>query len=316
MIIKKSPDFQSIKEGWKRLLEKDKEATPFQSWQWLEAYEKHYREGEVFILGGYQEEELEAIGVFEKIKDEITLLGGGRTDYQDILSHNKKEAWQAFLQFFIDKGLKNFSFHHLREFSSSLKILEALSSEIKLNFKKEPTGVSPRLKLPETWEQYLESLTHHKRKEIKRKIKKLADFTTEKFCFKKEFHQKMNSFFQLYRASSPEKIMDETKESFYLKVAENMAPLGWPELCFLYLEKKPIAAYFSFIFKNRLFLYNTGFDREYQKLSPGAVLLSFMIKEQIKLGREVFDFLQGDERYKYDFGAQDQNLFKVVMNYV
>lgn len=312
--MRRSFNFSDFKEDWNRLLKKDQEGTPFQSWQWLEAYSQYYLEGELFILAALKDKKLAGIGVFEKIEDKITFLGGERTDYQDILALDKEKAWGTFLKFFLDKGIKKFSLHHLREFSSSIKILEGLSSKLSFDFKIEKTGVSPFLKLPSDWEEYLKSLSHHKRKEIKRKIKKLKDFKTEKFCFKKDFYQKMQVFFELYRTSSPEKIMDKQKEGFYLKVAENnMAPSGWPELCFLYFEKKPIAAYFSFIFKNRLYLYNAGFDKKYQSLSPGTVLLSFMIKEQIKLGREVFDFLQGNERYKYDFGAEEQGLFKVEL---
>ena len=313
MLVKKASNFSDFKKEWEELLEEDKEATPFQSWQWLEAYEKFYKAGEVFILGAYKKEKLLGIGVFEKIKGKINFLGGGRTDYQDILALDKEKTWEVFLNFFWQSGFREFSFSFLREFSSSIKILENLSVKLGFSLKIEQIGTAPFLKLPETWEEYLKNLTHHKRKEIKRKIKKLADFTTEKFCFKKDFYQKMDIFFGLYRASSPEKIMDKTKESFYLKVAENMAPFDWPELCFLYFEEKPVAAYFSFIFKNRLFLYNAGFDRTYQKFSPGSVLLAFMVKEQIKLGRIVFDFLQGDERYKYDFGAGDQGLYRVEM---
>lgn len=316
MRIKKFEDFFSIKKDWDRLLEEDKEATPFQSCQWLEAYDKYYRKGEVFLLGAYESKALVGLGIFEKIKEKITFLGGERTDYQDILAVDKKKAWPAFLQFFRKKGFKKFSFHHLREFSSSCKILEQVSSKLSLDFKMEKIRVSPFLKLPQSWEEYLQSLTHHKRKEIKRKIKKLEGFTTETFCFKKDFYQKMDIFFRLYRASSPEKIMDKKKESFYLQVAENMSQKGWPELCFLYFKKEPIAAYFSFIFKNKFYLYNSGFDRNYEALSPGAVLLAFMIKEQIKLGREIFDFLQGDERFKYDFGAENQGLFKAELKHV
>lgn len=313
LVVKRFRDFSSLKKEWDRLLEEDKEATPFQSWQWLEAYDKYYRKGEVFILGAYEGAQLKGIGVFERIRDKITFLGGERTDYQDILTIDKEKAWQGFLDFFLKNDFNNFSFHHLREFSSSLKILENLSEKSKLSFDFEESGMAPFLKLPASWEQYLKSLSHHKRKEIKRKIKKLAEFRTEKFCFKKDFYQKMQVFFELYRKSSPEKIMDQKKEAFYLQVAENMASAGWPELCFLYFKKKPIATYFSFVFKNKFYLYNAGFDRKYGALAPGQVLLAFIIKEQIKLGREIFDFLQGDERFKYDFGVQDQGLFRVEL---
>lgn len=315
-MIKKIQDINSIKADWQRLLREDQESTPFQSWPWLEAYLRYYQEGATLVLGDFEKERLVGLGVFEKNAGTVTLAGGERTDYKDILSLDRKKTWEAFLDFFLKNGVKNFSFDHLREFSSSPKILQEAAKKMGFSCQLTEIGMSPFLNLKPTWEEYLVSLPHNERKEIKRKIKKLEVFQTKNFCFKEDFHQPMKDFYDLYRQSSSEKIMDQKKENFYLRVAQNMAPTGWPQLCFLYLDRRPIASYFSFVFRKRLYLYNAGLSHEYRSLSPGTVLLAYMIREEIKSGRKVFDFLQGDERYKYDFGARDQKLFKVEIKMV
>ena len=57
---------------------------------------------------------------------------------------------------------------------------------------------------------------------------------------------------------------------------------------------------------DRLLVYNSGYDPvNYAELSPGIVLTSYIIEDAIKRGIKVFDFLQGNEVYKYRLGATD-----------
>jgi CelD/BcsL family acetyltransferase involved in cellulose biosynthesis len=62
----------------------------------------------------------------------------------------------------------------------------------------------------------------------------------------------------------------------------------------------------GFVYNDRLLVYNSGYDpTNYAELSPGIVLTSHIIEDAIRRGMRIFDFLQGDEIYKYRFGARD-----------
>jgi CelD/BcsL family acetyltransferase involved in cellulose biosynthesis len=43
----------------------------------------------------------------------------------------------------------------------------------------------------------------------------------------------------------------------------------------------------------------------------GLILKAFGIKKAIEEGMQFYDFLRGDERYKYDLGAMDSMLNKI-----
>jgi CelD/BcsL family acetyltransferase involved in cellulose biosynthesis len=59
-----------------------------------------------------------------------------------------------------------------------------------------------------------------------------------------------------------------------------------------------------FDYNNEFLLYNSGFDPEqFAHLSPGNVLTAYTIQDAIRLGRSRYDFLRGDEIYKFRFGA-------------
>ena len=45
--------------------------------------------------------------------------------------------------------------------------------------------------------------------------------------------------------------------------------------------------------------------------SPGVVLFSAMIETEIERGAAVFDFLKGDEQYKFRHGAQPRQLYVI-----
>ena len=42
--------------------------------------------------------------------------------------------------------------------------------------------------------------------------------------------------------------------------------------------------------------------------------LVFLLKKSIEKKIEIFDFLRGNERYKYDLGAKDKLLYKVIID--
>ena len=45
--------------------------------------------------------------------------------------------------------------------------------------------------------------------------------------------------------------------------------------------------------------------------SPGIVLFSAMIENEIERGAEIFDFLKGDEQYKFKHGAEPRQLYAI-----
>jgi CelD/BcsL family acetyltransferase involved in cellulose biosynthesis len=59
-------------------------------------------------------------------------------------------------------------------------------------------------------------------------------------------------------------------------------------------------------------VYNSGLDAErFGRLSAGVVLTAHAINMAIDLGRHEFDFLRGNEDYKYRLGAQDTILYSI-----
>ena len=58
-------------------------------------------------------------------------------------------------------------------------------------------------------------------------------------------------------------------------------------------------------------LYNSGFHPDHAALSPGVVLLAHLVRDAIARGRRRFDFLRGEERYKYEFEPVAEDVCRV-----
>jgi len=88
---------------------------------------------------------------------------------------------------------------------------------------------------------------------------------------------------------------------------------GILHLAFLEINGKKAAAYLAFDYLNRLWVYNSGINREFNEFSPGWVLLGYQLKWANENKREAFDFMRGDEEYKYRFGGVDRYLDRITV---
>ena len=89
-----------------------------------------------------------------------------------------------------------------------------------------------------------------------------------------------------------------------------MLDAGWLQLSFLEVEGQRAATYLNFVYDDVVLVYNSGLDPQtFSYLSPGQVLVARLIEKAIQEKRCAFDFLQGNEEYKYKLGGQDVKLF-------
>ena len=62
-----------------------------------------------------------------------------------------------------------------------------------------------------------------------------------------------------------------------------------------------------------MYYYNAGVDPDAKDLSPGIVMTARYIEAAIALGRRRLDFLRGDEPYKYEWGAVDEPIHRLLV---
>ncbi|MFW6174984.1 MAG: GNAT family N-acetyltransferase, partial [Chloroflexota bacterium] len=90
-----------------------------------------------------------------------------------------------------------------------------------------------------------------------------------------------------------------------------LARAGMCRLYFLELDGKRVATSICFVYHGRNFIYNSGYDPEYRHLSVGLLNHALCIQSSIDEGLEYFDFMRGDESYKYHLGGSDRAVYDV-----
>jgi CelD/BcsL family acetyltransferase involved in cellulose biosynthesis len=93
---------------------------------------------------------------------------------------------------------------------------------------------------------------------------------------------------------------------FHFEVAAKFLDRGWLRLHGLRIDGVLIAVLYAFSAKGRTFYYQSGFNADFSRFSPGSLVLKYAIDEAFREGCHTFEFLRGRESYKYKWGATDR----------
>lgn len=240
------------------------------------------------------------------------------TDYQDILSDPGEEesVWEAILGYGASEGWPSIELTGVRDDSPSTQILESRASEHGWRADRSVWDVSPYVELPESWDAHVQSLSKKDRHELRRKLRRLeANGDTEYRIYDHEHDelpQALDAFVSLMGKSSEAKsdFLTPERRSFLETLTRTMADAESLQLAFLDVGGKPVSATMSFLEGDRLLLYNSGYDPEYRHLSVGLLLKAYGLRGAIEQGLREYDFLRGNEPYKYDLGGNDRVLYR------
>jgi CelD/BcsL family acetyltransferase involved in cellulose biosynthesis len=181
--------------------------------------------------------------------------------------------------------------------------------------------VCPVLELAADWESQLGEMARVARHELRRKLRRaersgpialrhlpLDAASVGRFI---DLHQARWGVKGLF-ADTPD---GERSRIFLHRLAELEAAQG-PGARLLIVEvtvgDRVIAAAAAFDDGRTCYFYNAGMDPAARELSPGVIATSMLIRDRIEAGTRRFDFLRGDEAYKYEWGAVDEVIERIV----
>jgi CelD/BcsL family acetyltransferase involved in cellulose biosynthesis len=201
--------------------------------------------------------------------------------------------------------------------SPTLHALSPCLSEHGLAVAIEPIETCPTLALPANWEAYLAALRSKDRHELRRKMRRAEQAVTLAYHTTMERAQldaDLETFIALHRMSQqPDKqdFMTPAKAAFFRDMVYQLWPQGWLELAFLSANETPVAALCLFAYGRTYAAYNSGYHPHFSELSVGILLFAERIRQAIDRHFLAFDFLRGNEAYKYRFGATDRALYQL-----
>jgi len=328
-VYRDASGFEALAGEWNPLLGQSGTDTIFLTHEWQRAWWRFFAPGrELLLLSLRQGDRLVGIAPFYRQpldgQTVIQLVGGTEVcDYLDIIAlpDYTGPVYQAVFEFFATEltDWDEIDFHCIPAASPYATLREAAMQQ-GLVVERRVEDVCPVVALPPTWDDYLATLNKKQRHEVRRKIRRATREAHVEWYATSDparLSEDVETFFDLHRKSSPDKedFMSElTMQAFFHEVAQFSLAREWLELSFLLINGEKTASMLCFAYDNQTLVYNSGYDPEqFAHLSPGIVLLSYHIQDSIARGRTVFDFLRGDEVYKYRFGGQDAEIFQVIV---
>jgi CelD/BcsL family acetyltransferase involved in cellulose biosynthesis len=328
---------EDLRGEWNALLKESVSNVPFLQFDYLKTWWHHLGGGEwqqpvrLAIVTARENGKLTGIAPLFAARHEgvnsLLILGSIEiSDFLDlIVRENDEQAFISGLLSFArtvlaeEYGVERLDLYNVLEESTTVGAIHQAAAELGLPVEQNRLQHSPYILLPGDWEAYLAGIDKKQRHEIRRKMRRAgeSEFTVG-WHLVEDAGQLETAGDELLRLMAQEK----DKEKFLTPemqmqmkaLMKSAMDTGTLQLAFLTVNGSNAAAYMNFDYDNRIWVYNSGFDYTFMDYSPGWVLLGHLLKWANENGRKVFDFLRGNEDYKYRFGAIDRFIVRLTVN--
>jgi CelD/BcsL family acetyltransferase involved in cellulose biosynthesis len=324
-LIRSLTDFQDLKEIWNDLLASSASHVPFLRHEYLSAWWQTLGGGEwesgelTIVLERNRNGHVTGIAPLFISANQVMLLGSHQiSDYLDLICppDHLEDFTSKLLHFLYSDSFppwEKLVFYNLPENSPTPSCMERSAARLGWRVHSQRSDPAPFVKLPVSWEAYLNLLEDRYRQEVERKLRKAESyFLPVSWYITKEWDkldQEMDAFLELM-ANRPDKKAFLTSGMIgQMKLTARAAfQDGWLQLAFLVVGDLKVAGYLNFDYGGKILIYNSGYNPLFENISPGWVLLCKIIQQAIQRGKSEIDFMRGDEPYKYQFGGKDRNL--------
>jgi CelD/BcsL family acetyltransferase involved in cellulose biosynthesis len=188
-----------------------------------------------------------------------------------------------------------------------------------LNVERE--DVCPVLILPvkATFDDYLGTLGKKERHEVRRKLRRAETVGDVTLAESPSPLDDLDAFIDLHQkrwgddglfAPTPG---GAASRVFFRRLFEEAGPACRIGLTFLTVGARRVAAGVHCETSDGYLYYNAGTDPDARDLSPGVLMIARYVERALGAGKRRFDFLRGNEPYKYEWGAVDEPIQRLLV---
>jgi len=336
-LIQNIAAFENLSAIWNKLLLKSASHVPFLRHEYLFNWWKtlgggEWQNGDLAIILA-QNEQQQVFGIAplfltQNKQKENVLMFLGSVEISDFLDFIvSPEDMAIFFPSLLEQLLQwstpawqALDLYNILDVSPSIQALTVAAQQLGLTVQQEVLQHSPYIPLPNDWDTYLLGLDKKQRHEIRRKIRRLEESSTAFRWYILEDENRLadevESLFELM-AFDPAKraFLTPNMRRQMQATIQTAFQNHWLQLAFLEIEGQKAAAYLNFDYGNQIWVYNSGINNNFNAYSPGWVLLSYLIQWAIGHHRETFDFMRGNEDYKYRFGGKDRFVNRIKITH-
>jgi CelD/BcsL family acetyltransferase involved in cellulose biosynthesis len=317
-----SEAFTALRHEWDELLARCKRATIFQSWEWNEAWWRHFGQGKHLLLLQVRERgRLVGLAPFCISRypgtplRRLEFVGTGISDYLDILASTARatEVCAALGHYLATSRAYDLGDLQdlrptavLREAMQGSTLSSAVATAPELTWVDQEACLS--IALPSTWEAYLARLGKKMRKNVpyySRLLQRRCEGLEIGLAQRAQLPAAMSALFELHQKRwqgrrQREHLGNPQVQAFHRQIADRFYERDWLRLHYMRVGDRCIAIEYAFCFRDRYSTYLSGFDPdpEWQHYSIGTVMNGEVLRQAIAERYQVVDFLRGKDAYK------------------
>lgn len=338
-IITTYTQFEKLKINWNAVYERDPEAQFFLSWVWLSQVLRQHVDDWSILAVKVENGSSYYVAFFplylktlwSKNKkvfcNEIHMLGRiFWADYTGFICHPDYEQ-SAIPELATQLQKMHWRTIYLKNISASDQRLDLFIAQFDKDkfFIKNCNNISsieknnllicPYVNLPDDFDTYLtENMSTKTRQKLRRFMRKFEASNTLKISYStpETYEQDLDILIHFWKkkwAQRKGKNIEELAKK-YRKILRQGLLSGTVHLPILWQSNTPKGALASFVDwqKKRLLFFVAGRDELFNTPPPGLLLHAYNIRWAIKNGIKTYDFLRGNERYKYSYGVQENRI--------
>lgn len=328
--------FELLREEWKHLFAATG-CSPFLSWEWLSTWYKAFGENRsLFILRICREDELIGLlplclqnkKVFGMNLKQLGFIGEetGGADYLDLIvkSGDKAEILPAIFGFLKQENcFDSICLESLSSDSSTVGFLQNFDkdeTERRLRRVERTTEICPRINLAGGWETVLkQSKRASNFKRRRKQLEKMPNFEFRSVASPAETAAAFERFYRLHekrwsKDGGSELSGHPRLVSFQRDLVRTLGESGLLRFDELWVEGECRASVYGLDDGRAFYYYNSGYDLEWANFSVGLVLIGLSVEAAIERGNTIYDFLRGNETYKFDWANEEAELVTISLN--
>jgi CelD/BcsL family acetyltransferase involved in cellulose biosynthesis len=325
--------FAQLSEEWDAALRASAADSFFLTFDWLHTWWRHFGSGRrLFLLTVRRGVELVAVAPFAIAPPRLDRLvpfrsleflgaGSAGSDYLDVFARPECEAEVARI---LGDHLARHSFMlQLGRVRPGVSLASRVAAALEgqgWTHRETPHEVCPFIPLGgHTWESYLSGLGSAHRYNVQRRLRNLyRRYAVElhRVATEEERGPALARLFQLHDArwrprGGSDGFGSENELAFHDEVTRRALAGGRLRLFELRLDGRPAASLYGFRHGGTFSFYQSGFDPAFTKDSVGLVMMSLAIQSAIEEGAVEYDFLHGDEAYKFQWARDARPLARL-----
>lgn len=340
-LIEDMDTFSRLRENWDEVYDSDPYATLFLSWTWLLSWLEKLSTPWIVLAAKRSGSDAHYVAFFPlridtridgegRLSNDLRMAGSHAADYCGLISipDFESDAITAFAQQikrlnWTDFVLGNFSGSDARFtklvscFSQSKFTISQMDRVNKTD--QVDNALCPYVELPDDWDTYLETLSANTRQKLRRLLRvvdansdyRITHATADTVATDLDT---LLRFWEIKWRPRKGKLTDSLVRAHRAMLSRSF-DRGLLFLPTLWAGDRPLAALAILVDerKKSFLFYITGRDEEFAGPQPGLILHGHSIRYAISCGMKRYDFLRGNERYKYSFGVNERRLHCYVV---